>query len=287
MIDTKRCGKCGEGKPHTEFNKRTKARDGLHAWCRPCLKDYLKQWRQDNAETHAESKRVWERENRERERARKNDYYQRNREAILEKASANAERIAQYRKDNHEHIKGLINQWCKANPDRVRAYEARRRSAKLQRTIKLNDQQRRQMRRIYKLAHLMTQVTGQSWHVDHIVPLRGETMSGLHVPWNLQVIPAAENLRKSNKVDTEMAKPIFREIAEKNPEAAITAAALQERQTIVRFLREEAARVLWIEAQGLIEDGVDREQIDMAITLMDGLADEIEEATHHKVDRYE
>ena len=75
--------------------------------------------------------------------------------------------------------------------------------------------------------------------------------------------------------------------AEKNPEAAITAAALQERETIVRFLREEAARVLWIEAQGLIEDGVDREQIDMAITLMDGLADEIEEATHHKVDRYE
>jgi len=85
------------------------------------------------------------------------------------------------------------------NKDKIRAQKAKRRAAKLNRTPGwLRPVDFRHIQEIYTIARRLTEKTGELHHVDHIIPLQGELVSGLHVPTNLQVIKAAENYRKHN-----------------------------------------------------------------------------------------
>ncbi len=63
----------------------------------------------------------------------------------------------------------------------------------------LSEDQLKAIKTEYALSQWCSEVMGIKYHVDHIVPLKGKDVCGLHVPWNLQVIPAVENIRKSNK----------------------------------------------------------------------------------------
>lgn len=63
---------------------------------------------------------------------------------------------------------------------------------------------RRQIREIYAEMRRMNRSSGTAaWHVDHIIPIAGQDVSGLHVPWNLRIIRARANLRKGRSVDKE------------------------------------------------------------------------------------
>jgi 5-methylcytosine-specific restriction endonuclease McrA len=77
---------------------------------------------------------------------------------------------------------------------------AKRNAAKLQRTPKwLNDGHLFEIESVYNYCSALRRI-GLNYHVDHIVPLQGKIISGLHLPWNLQVLPAKINWVKGNKL---------------------------------------------------------------------------------------
>jgi hypothetical protein len=101
---------------------------------------------------------------------------------------------------NHANTKAAKKAYKDANPGKVRADMGKRRAAKMQRTPAwLTEDDFWLMEQAYELATLRTKMFGFAWHVDHVLPLQGTYVSGLHMPYNLQVIPASENIRKANK----------------------------------------------------------------------------------------
>jgi 5-methylcytosine-specific restriction endonuclease McrA len=70
----------------------------------------------------------------------------------------------------------------------------------MQRTPKwLSNVDKLKIKCLYQVAAMYSRESDEAWHVDHIVPLQGENVSGLHVPWNLRVIPGTDNMRKNNR----------------------------------------------------------------------------------------
>jgi hypothetical protein len=85
------------------------------------------------------------------------------------------------------------------NKSKVNAQVATRHAAKLQRTPPWAVLDK--IEEMYELAQFATEESGVPYHVDHIIPLQGNNVSGLHIHENLQVIPATENLSKGNRFE--------------------------------------------------------------------------------------
>jgi hypothetical protein len=152
--------------------------------CIECLKV---EWEQGNT-TRAEYFRQYNKSDAGIEA--KQAYYARNREAVIARAQARP----------LEEKRVYQKAWKNANQVWVRAdTKARRRKHRNATPPWLTRKQKAEIRQLYQIAITMTKTTKEQYVVDHIIPLRGESVCGLHVPWNLRVITQEENLAKSNK----------------------------------------------------------------------------------------
>ena len=159
--DLKVCGTCKEETPLSAFHKDHRRKDGLRFECKSCKNKKDKKYRQKNPDVAK-------------------NWYQKNRVVFLEACKA----------------------WKKANPEKITAHTASRRARKKQAQPPwLTEEHINQIIDKYKNSKRMKKLTGIEHHVDHIVPLAGKNVCGLHVPWNLQVIPAKHNLEKNNRFD--------------------------------------------------------------------------------------
>ena len=158
----KKCNKCNTVKSRTSFYRSKYY--GLRSDCKDCCKLSVK---------------LFQKKNPEKRRKYQQQTYLNNRDHYL--------------------TKSLL--WAKINPAKANARNMKYITKKIQALPPwLSIEQLEQIVSFYKLAQQKTKETGIKHEVDHIIPLNGKLVSGLHVPWNLQVITKIENIKKRNRI---------------------------------------------------------------------------------------
>lgn len=151
--------------------------------CVECLRVEWKEGNEKRAEYFAERNR------KDEVKQKKHEWYLQNKEAVIARAKT----------QTTEKKREYQNAWKRNNIVWVRAdTKSRRRKHREATPPWITRKQKSEMRSLYQIAITMSKTTGEQYVVDHIYPLRSETVCGLHVPWNLRVITQKENLLKSN-----------------------------------------------------------------------------------------
>ena len=189
ITENKVCTKCAVSKSVNNFYVDSR-RGYLRGKCKDCLKQEDKAYRTANPKKKAEQVKNWRQANPNKAKDIAKRHFENNRDVMYQ-------RTAKWREANREYSSQLSREWTKNNPSKAAAQASKRRAKLLNATPVWADFTAIQAE--YDLAEWCSKATGIKYHVDHIVPLKGKTVCGLHVPNNLQVIPAKDNHVKHNK----------------------------------------------------------------------------------------
>jgi hypothetical protein len=141
---------------------------------------YHKAYYEANKARIAAVKRAYRAANKEKIIANKRAAYYATQEASLAQKR-------EYRQAN----KGKINFLC----------SMRKKVIKQRTPVWLSPFDRLKIKCYYSVAAMLARNNEEPWHVDHVVPLQGKLVSGLHVPNNLQFLRGVDNIRKKNKFE--------------------------------------------------------------------------------------
>lgn len=174
----KTCTQCNLLKSFDAFHLNSYSRDGFRAACKRCIV--------------LASKRYYE-SNKQAVLKRTSDYTAAHRTKTLSYMSA-------YAKQHRNAFNEAAKRFAHNNPGKLRERLAKRRAQKLNATPNwLSDSQLQEIKQVYLLAQELSWLSESPLEVDHIVPLQGKNKKGLHVPWNLQILPKSMNTSKGNK----------------------------------------------------------------------------------------
>lgn len=154
----------------------------------PCKRGHVVKRLTSNANCHLcflEITATARSKNRPKIRERDKQYYK----ASPEKRIVNSKNWA---KNNKKRRVEITEKYRKSHAYYYSQYSSTRRANKLKATPPWADLV--EIKRIYKECP-------KGMHVDHIIPLKGKLVSGLHVPYNLQYLTPKENQRKNNKYE--------------------------------------------------------------------------------------
>ena len=104
-------------------------------------------------------------------------------------------RDAKWKRDNRDKVRAYEQQYYKENSAKVIAKVSKRRAKQVSATF--GDQEA--INFVYHAAQAIKDVYGTQWEVDHVVPLQGNNVSGLHIACNLQLLSPEQNRSKSNQ----------------------------------------------------------------------------------------
>jgi hypothetical protein len=218
---TKKCTKCKAHKLLTEFGKDKTRADGLQYTCRACTQSANKEWyaankdrrritidryRQENPEAVKQRNLAWREANKDHVKATQKAYSEANKEA--QKAYR-----AQWHQENKERRAAQKKVWYALNKDKIaEKYKAKAKEWRIKNRplIAAHSNARRAkilgatplwadleaIKDFYIAASAFKLYTGQEYHVDHVVPIKGKTVCGLHVHNNLQLLLARDNQSK-------------------------------------------------------------------------------------------
>lgn len=180
-MELKICSKCKGSKGLNLFSKDASRKCGYSNTCKICKLVQHKNWRSRNREKVRNTNRNWDKNNPE--------------SSLKRKARYRAKESAKEKERQYNRL------WDLTNPDKRNFLVAKRRAIKLKATPHwLTKDQFAEIADIYKQAQELGVIFfNRKFHVDHIVPLQGKNVSGLHLPWNLQILTAEENIKKNNK----------------------------------------------------------------------------------------